>query len=71
MEHDRCVDYRELRNYVPFSRAHIDRLETNPDYMGDDPFPGRVQVSKCRVCWWLGEVTAWVRRRPRQRARSE
>ncbi len=71
MEHDRCVGYKELRNYVPLSRSHVVRLETHPDFMGDDPFPARVQISECRVCYMLSEVMAWVSRRPRQRARSE
>jgi prophage regulatory protein len=63
----RCIGYTELKTVVPYSRTHIDRLETDPKYMGDDPFPARVQLSQCRVCWWLHEVLEWLGRRPRRR----
>ena len=61
----RCIGFKELRTIVPFSRASIDRHEKDPEYMGDDPFPRRVRISPCRVCWWLDEVLAWLERRPR------
>ena len=64
-----CVDWKVLKTIVPFCRAQITRLETVPEYMGDDPFPARVQLGKCRVCWWLHEVEAWLERRPRRRNR--
>ncbi len=61
----RCIGFKELRAIVSLSRASIDRYETDPKYMGSDPFPRRVRVSSCRVCWWLDEVLAWLERRPR------
>lgn len=63
---DRCIDFKELKTIVPYSRAHIDRLERDPKFMGDDAFPARVQLGKCRVCWMLNEVRAWLSRRPRR-----
>lgn len=62
----KCVDWKVLKTVVPYSRAHITRLETDPKFMGDDPFPSRVQLGKCRVCWWLHEVEEWLMRRPRR-----
>ena len=29
---ERCIDFKELRNVVPYSRAHVQRLETDPEY---------------------------------------
>ncbi len=60
-----CVDWKVLRTVVPYSRQHVSRLERDPKYMGDDPFPARVQLGQCRVCWWLHEVVEWLERRPR------
>jgi predicted DNA-binding transcriptional regulator AlpA len=62
---DRCIGFKELKTYVPYSRAHIPRISAGGEYAGDDPFPSRVQLGKCRVCWWLSEVMDWLRRRPR------
>jgi predicted DNA-binding transcriptional regulator AlpA len=59
-----CIDFKVLRTIVPYSRVHISRLETDPKY-GPDFFPKRVQLGKCRVCWWLHEVMEWLDRRPR------
>jgi predicted DNA-binding transcriptional regulator AlpA len=64
---DRCVGWKVLQLIVPYSRQHVARLETDPKYMGDDPFPRRVQLSQCRVCWWLSEVMAWLKRRSDRR----
>ena len=66
MSEDRCITYKELRTIVPYTRTHITRLETDPEYMGDDPFPKRIRLGKgrqCRVCWWLSQVMGWMRRR--------
>jgi predicted DNA-binding transcriptional regulator AlpA len=61
----KCIGWKVLTTIMPYSRAHISRLETDPKYMGEDPFPRRVNLGKCRVCWWLDEVMAWLERRPR------
>lgn len=70
MEEKRCVPWSVLKHIVPFSRQHRSRLE-EPEKYGlwnlDDPFPRRVQVGQCRVCWWLHEVYAWLERRQRAR----
>ena len=65
MEDDRCIGFTELQTYVPYSRAHIHRMEKDPEYHHGDPFPARVRLGNCRVCWWVSEVLAWLRRRPR------
>lgn len=67
---DRCISYKELKTLVHYSRMHINRLEWEPQYMGDDPFPVRVRLGNCRVCWWLSEVTAWIKRRSSVRIRQ-
>ena len=67
MEIDRCISFKELKTIVPYSRAHIDRLENQPKYRGDDGFPQRVRLGNCRCCWMLSEVVAWLRRRADKR----
>jgi prophage regulatory protein len=62
-----CIDWKVLKTIVPYCRAHIARLETDPKYHGGDPFPRRVRVGQCRVCWWLHEVMEWLQRRSLQR----
>ena len=58
---DRLLGYRELRNYVPYSRVHIYRLEL------DGKFPRRVQIGPARVGWsWL-EVQDWIEARKSER----
>jgi prophage regulatory protein len=57
----RCIDFKELRTIIPYCRAHIARLEALPPEK--DPFPKRVNLGKCRVCWMLDEVLAWLQRR--------
>jgi predicted DNA-binding transcriptional regulator AlpA len=68
MSEDRCLSMKEVLAIVPYSRTHITRRETDPKYMGADPFPKRVRLGegkRCRVCYWLSEVMAWMARRPR------
>lgn len=57
----RCIDWKELKTIVPYSRQHIGRLE------GAEAFPKRVQLGKCRVCWLLSEVQAWLEARIQRR----
>ena len=64
----RCIDDKELRTIVPYSRTHRRRLTYDPKYMGDDPFPDPVRISKCRLCWWLHEVLEWLERRSAKRS---
>jgi predicted DNA-binding transcriptional regulator AlpA len=61
----RCISYKELRLIVPYSRTHLPRIEALPPE--SDPFPKRVRLSKCRICWWLHEVLEWLERRSVQR----
>jgi predicted DNA-binding transcriptional regulator AlpA len=61
----RCIDWKELKTIVPYSRQHISRLETDPKYHRGNPFPRRVRLGQCRVCWWLHEVLEWLKNRPR------
>jgi predicted DNA-binding transcriptional regulator AlpA len=68
-EEPRCVPWKVLATIVPFARQYIAKLE-NPAEHGivwaiGDPFPARVYAGNCRVCWWLHEVHAWLKRRPR------
>ena len=58
---DRCIGLKELRTIIPVSRPTIDRWEQLP--VGDDPFPRRIQIGKCRVCWMLSAVMGWLERR--------
>jgi predicted DNA-binding transcriptional regulator AlpA len=57
-----CIDWKVLKTIMPYSRTEIARKE-NPDL--PDPFPARVRLGNCRICWWLDEVMAWMERRPR------
>lgn len=61
----KCVDWKVLKTIVPYARQSIWRLENDEQYHHGDPFPRRVQLGKCRVCWWLHEVYEWLERRPR------
>lgn len=61
----KCIDWKTLKTIQPFSRTHILRLETDPKFHKGDPWPPRVVLGQCRVCWWLDEVIAWLERRPR------
>lgn len=61
---DRIVDKAERRRIVPYSNSHIDRMEAAGD------FPARVQLGGNRVGWWLSEVLAWAKARPRGKVGS-
>lgn len=63
MECDDWIDFAEVRKITGYSRAHIDRLEWDPKYKGDDPFPARFMYGNSRVLWKRTEVVAWVNRR--------
>lgn len=63
----RCIDWKELKTIVPYSRVHIGRLEK----AGTDPFPQRVPIGQCRVCWMLDEVQAWLQRRMNRREATD
>ncbi len=67
MEIDRCISFKELKTIVPYSRAHIDRLERDPKYRCVDGFPARVHLGNCRCCWMLSEVLAWLKRKADKR----
>ena len=61
----RCVDWKELKTIVPFSRAHLYRMMNDAKYHHGDPFPSPVRISSSRVAWWVHEVLEWLGRRPR------
>lgn len=61
----RCIDWKVLRTIIPFGRAQVLRMETEAKYHHGDPFPARVRLGNCRICWWLDEVQEWLERRPR------
>jgi predicted DNA-binding transcriptional regulator AlpA len=60
------IDFNEVHRLTGYSRAHIDRLEKHPTYMGDDPFPVRFRYGNFRVMWSRREVVAWLERRIRR-----
>ena len=74
MEIGDYIDFNEVHRLTRYSRAHIDRLEWDPKYMGDDPFPARLPYGNSRVVWIRTEVVAWALRRikrvPRQATRK-
>ena len=57
----RCIDWKELKSIIPYSRQHIGRLERAGE------FPKRVRLGQCRICWMLNEVRAWLDLRLNQR----
>ena len=66
----RCIDFRRSYTRSLHCPVHTPiRLETDPEFMGDDPFPKRVRLGrgKCRVCWWYHEVIEWLERRSARR----
>lgn len=50
----RLVTKKQLRNIVPYSSAHIDRLEKAGE------FPPRVRLGANRVGWLEAEVQEWI-----------
>lgn len=61
MSQDRIIDAAERRKIVPFSDAHISRLEKS------GKFPRRIKLGEHRVGWSLHEVTSWIEERKNQR----
>jgi prophage regulatory protein len=57
----RVIDSRSLKQFVPYSRTHIRRLEKAGQ------FPLRVQLGPNRVGWVLEEVEQWIRKKVDQR----
>ena len=53
----RIIDWKKLKEMVPYSRQHIGRLEA------DERFPKRVQLGQCRVGWVEEEVLRWIQER--------
>ena len=51
---DRIICMRELRRLVPYSAAHIYRLESQ------GKFPRRVKIGAGRVGWLESELSAWL-----------
>lgn len=51
----------ELNAIVPYSLAHIARLEQ----LGE--FPKRLKLGKCRVGWLESEVQEWIEQRAQAR----
>lgn len=61
---DRVIDRKERRAIIPYSDSHWDRLEARGEV------PRRVQLGASRVGWWLSEVMAWAKARPRARSKD-
>lgn len=55
----RIIDGRELRRRVPYSRAHIARLEAQ------GRFPRRVKLGEGRVGWVDAHIDRWILERAR------
>jgi prophage regulatory protein len=55
----RLITWKVLKEFVPYSRTHIARLEESGE------FPRRLQLGKRRVAWVAAEVEAWIISRPR------
>ena len=51
---DRIIDRHERRQLVPYSDAHVLRLERARR------FPLRVKLGPNRVGWLLSEILAWI-----------
>jgi prophage regulatory protein len=50
----RIMRGQELSEAIPYSRAHIGRLEAQ------GKFPKRVQIGANRVGWVRAEIEAWI-----------
>lgn len=59
----RFLSKRQVRDLVPYSPQHIDRLEAA------GKFPKRVQLGPCRVGWVESEVIEWMKQRMAERDR--
>ena len=62
---DSFVSFKSLKGRVPFSRAHLIRLER------DGRFPRRVKLGECRVGWLESEIDAWIESRIAERDGQE
>ena len=52
---DRIMRLPEVqKQYVPYSKAHIDRLEKAGQ------FPSRVKIGPARIGWWESEILSWL-----------
>ena len=61
------IDWKKLRQMVPWSRAHVQRLED------DGRCPRRVRLGQGRVAWVKREIEDYIERliRERDTARSD
>lgn len=53
----RLIDLKTLLSKVPFSRAHIYRLEAK------GAFPRRIRIGDARVAWIESEVENWIQQK--------
>ena len=60
-ESERLFTSKQLHALVPYSRAHIARLEKTGS------FPKRVRLGQNRVAWLVSEVQAWIAERAEAR----
>ena len=57
---DRIITWKELKNWIPYSRTHIARLEK----LG--LFPWRIKLGRRRTGWLEFEIDEWVASCPRK-----
>lgn len=57
----RIIDFKQLKELVPYSRVHIARLEQS------GKFPMRVQLGEHRCGWVYEEVQDWLQRKAEAR----
>jgi prophage regulatory protein len=57
----KLVSQAELRNRVPYSRSHIDRLERSGN------FPRRLKIGPQRIAWLSAEIDQWIEERAKER----
>src|SRR5260370_33050198 len=61
------VSWRKLKDVLgwPYGRTHTNRLETEPEYYGDDPFPRRGKIGPHRnshPIWYTPAVLDYFKR---------
>lgn len=61
----RLLSKKEVCARTTYSRAHLDRLET------EGRFPKRVRLGQARVAWVEEEVDDWIAARVAERDSSE
>lgn len=61
LAHLRIITKKELRDLVPYTGQHIQRLENA------GKFPKRIKLGENRVGWLLTEVEAWILQRMAER----